>query len=181
MFAIRTVRWPARFLVSSIGGGCVCGYVTILRSPTVQLDARPAIGRSEDLCFRPNRSPHLKKDNISQISSGSVAGIPGRLPNWACHNGALPNIVYYWKCDRHFPLCENLRHPSQRPGKMIRISAGHLLTMCKICLRYIPNFPRLLRLEKLPRAPAIYEAGMENPWFTLTFMLTYTLGAFTRL
>ncbi|KAG5930668.1 hypothetical protein E4U42_000008, partial [Claviceps africana] len=50
-----------------------------------------------------------------------------------------------------------------------------------ICSRYGLGPSRLLHLNKVPGAHAIYEAGMKNPWFISTFMLTYILGAFTRL
>ncbi|KAG6042927.1 hypothetical protein E4U17_001166 [Claviceps sp. LM77 group G4] len=39
----------------------------------------------------------------------------------------------------------------------------------------------LPRFVRVPGAHAIYQAGIENPWFVFTFASTYTLSAFMHL
>ncbi|KAG6053716.1 hypothetical protein E4U13_008032 [Claviceps humidiphila] len=47
--------------------------------------------------------------------------------------------------------------------------------------RYGLGPTRLPRFGRVPGAHAIYQAGIKNPWFVLTFASTYTLSAFMHL
>ncbi|KAG6027583.1 hypothetical protein E4U19_001948 [Claviceps sp. Clav32 group G5] len=47
--------------------------------------------------------------------------------------------------------------------------------------RYGLGSTRLPRFGRVPGAHAIYQAGIENPWFVFTFASTYTLSAFMHL
>lgn len=185
-------RHAGRILAASIGPGTCLSAASFLRPAAIRLDS----------LTHPSGAPpsaQVQRSRIStkavrQLSSGSLAGKYHSIPDSGVNHASLTSKTFrLWCRDSRCLLLPHASLPGQllRPVRLRKSSTRSepcpslyhrlVLITLKVASRYGIDLPKMMGVKKLLHESSFWRRMGGSPWFSASFIATFTLAAFVRL